>query len=183
MKLSQFVLALFIGSIILISCGKDNELTPNPIYDPEASGTTNNGGGSGGGSGGGTIISQGLTGNFGGTSMTINECFFEMDSVIILTHIEAKNGDSSQTVNFVINEHITAPKTYTAGDSLTTLSYDFDATDTTTKTNFIGVNGNLTITSVTATEIKGTFSFSSVNIDDFNQVEDVTGGSFTAKKK
>lgn len=183
MKLSQFVLALFIGSIILISCGKDNELTPNPIYDPEASGTTNNGGGNGGGSGGGgTVVNQGLKGNFGGTSVTINNCSFYTDTVVKSTQIIASTSDSSKVVAFLIAEAVTSPKNYPANDALVTIVYDLDATNDGTSTEYFATDGSLNITSVSSSEIKGTFNLDAINSGNFTP-QSVTGGSFTAKKQ
>lgn len=133
MKLSQFVLALIIGSIILISCGKDNELTPNPIFDPDATNQTsnnNNGGGNnndGSGNDDGTIVGQGLKGVFGGKFLNVNNCYFRVDSDINLTNIEATKSDSSITVNFVISETVTTAKTYQANDALLSITYDLNA--------------------------------------------------------
>lgn len=177
MKLNRLFILIAVFSFTLFSCEKNNELTPNPAFDPEATNTNS------GNNGGGTIVSQGLAGNFGGTSVTINDCFFEIDTMVNITSIEARSIDSSKTVNFVINEVVTSPKTYTPSDALTTLSYDFDATDDSTNTEYIAIDGSLKITSVSGDEIKGTFSFNAVAINDFTKTESVTGGSFTAEKK
>lgn len=182
MKFNHFFILTAVFSLTLLSCEKNNELTPNPTFDPEAT-NTNSGNNNGGGNGGGTIVNQGLAGNFGGTSVTINDCFFEVDSMFNKTSIEARSIDSSKTVNFVITEIVTKPKTYRPSDPLTIISYDFDATDTTTDSEYFAYEGELTFTLVGADELKATFFLEAVNLEDTTQRQTVTGGSFTAVRK
>ena len=93
---------------------------------------------------------------------------------------------SSSTISITL-EGITAPGTYAVNDNRkVTLGYLFTPDSTTALTTAYitgdceGTTGSVTITTLTATKVEGTFTFSAKKEDTCNETKTITSGSFRA---
>ncbi len=187
MNLNRLFILTTIFSILLFSCGKDNELTPNPMFDENASGvkTNNNGSGNdnGGDEGGGEneeVVSY-LSGNFGGDTLSFQTCYFTYDNFGMKTTISATSADGNKIVNLAIDGEVTETKTYTVGVDIE-MSYDYDLLNFSKDSRYVASSGSLTITSVDSTALKGTFFFNGKISSNPTDTITVKNGKFTAEK-
>src|SRR5690554_2311811 len=93
-----FLLCLITG---LYSCSKENELTPNPVFEekPESNKNEFSDDGnidSGNDDGGNEGVDSFLKGDFGGENVNFNNCYFDYDNIIGETIITSTSNDGNK---------------------------------------------------------------------------------------
>jgi hypothetical protein len=187
MKLNHLLIVAIIISIVAVSCGTDNELTPNPTFDPEASDqtTNNNGGGDDGNDDGGdddggddndtTSTTPYFRAGIDGVTSGFPIKSFQTTGTSV--EIKGEKTSNSEAITFTLNTSITEGDTIFLGrtnDYVEYLGSNFLV--------YVSDEGYIVFNRVTNLFVEAKFEFDASAATDTSIKVDITNGEFLINK-